>query len=112
MAGVITWNRLRELAAFRAQNGLAISLYIGFDPSAAGAIPNTAATKMNSLLDEAQKSTLADRGELTHDQKAGLQSDFERIRNFFANDLTAPARRDSPFSPPGSMRSGASTRSA
>ena len=33
MAGVITWNRLRELAAFRAQNGLAISLYIGFDPS-------------------------------------------------------------------------------
>ena len=42
---------------------------------------------MNSLLDEAQKSTFADRGELTHDQKAGLQSDFERIRNFFANDF-------------------------
>ena len=87
MAGVITWNRLKELAAFRAENGLAISLYIGFDPSGAGTIPATAATKMNSLLDEAQKSTLADRGELTHDQKAGLQSDFERIRNFFTNDF-------------------------
>src|SRR3954453_21752627 len=87
MAGVIRWNRLPELAALRAENGLAISLYIGFDPSAAGTIPNTAATKMNSLLDEAQKSTLADRSELTHDQKAGLQSDFERIRNFFANDF-------------------------
>ena len=87
MAGVITWNRLRELAAFRAENGLAISLYIGFDPSAAGTIPNTATTKMNSLLDGAQKSTFADRSELTHDQKAGLQSDFERIRNFFADDF-------------------------
>jgi peptide chain release factor subunit 1 len=87
MAGVITWNRLKELAAFRAQNGLAISLYIGFDPSGAGTIPATAATKMNSLLDEAQKSTFADRRELTHDQKAGLHSDFERIRNFFANDF-------------------------
>jgi len=87
MAGVITWSRLRELAAFRAENGLAISLYIGFDPSAAGTLPNTAATKMNSLLDEAQKSTLADRGELTHDEKTGLHSDFERIRNFFANDF-------------------------
>src|SRR3954464_6840232 len=87
MGGVITWNRLRELAAFRAENGLAISLYIGFDPSTAGAGSNTAAIKMNSLLDGAQKSTLADRGELTHDQKAGLHSDFERIRNFFANDF-------------------------
>ena len=86
MAGVITWNRLRELAALRAENGLAISLYIGFDPSVAATTP-TAATKMNSLLDVAQRSTLADRGELTHDQKAGLQSDFERIRDFFANDF-------------------------
>ncbi len=87
MAGVITWSRLKELAAFRAENGLAISLYIGLDPSGAGTIPATATTKMNSLLDEAQKSTFADRGELTHDQKAGLQSDFERIRNFFTNDF-------------------------
>src|SRR5262249_26375734 len=73
--------------AFRAENGLAISLFIGFDPSTAGTIPNTASTKLNSLLDEAHKSTLADRGELTHDQKAGLQSDFERIRNFFTSDF-------------------------
>jgi len=86
MAGVITWNRLRELAAFRAENGLAISLYIGFDPSTAGTIP-TVATKMNSLLDEAQKSVLAGRGELTHDEKLGLQSDFERIRDFLTNDF-------------------------
>ena len=86
MAGVITWNRLRELAAFRAQKGLAISLYLGFDSSTAGTIPG-AATKINSLLDEAQKSAFATRDDLTHDQKRGLQSDFERIRNYLANDF-------------------------
>jgi peptide chain release factor subunit 1 len=87
MAGVITWNRLRELAGFRAENGLAISLYIGFDPSAAGTIPTTVSTKLNSLLDAAQKLTFADRGELTHDEKRGLHSDFERIRDFLTNDF-------------------------
>jgi len=86
MAGVITWNRLRELAAFRAENGLAISLYIGFDPGTAGTIPSVT-TKLNSLLDEAQKSALAGRGELAHDEKLGLQSDFERIRDFLTNDF-------------------------
>jgi len=84
MAGVITWNRLRELAAFRAQNGLAISLYLGFE---AGTVAPVAATKINSLLDEAQKSTVATRSDLTHDQKGGLQADFDRIRNYLANDF-------------------------
>ena len=39
MAGAITWNRLRELAAFRAQNGLAISLFLGFQPETTGTTP-------------------------------------------------------------------------
>jgi peptide chain release factor subunit 1 len=86
MVGVITWNRLRELAAFRAQKGLAISLYIGFDPRTVATIPS-AMTKINSMLDEAQKSAFATRGELTHDQKRGLQSDLERIRNYLTNDF-------------------------
>lgn len=85
MTGVINWNRLRELAAFRAENGLAISLYLGFDSTAA-TLP-AVATKINSLLDEAQKSTLATRSDLTHDQKGGLHADFGRIRNFLANDF-------------------------
>src|SRR5437773_5531356 len=86
MAGVVTWNRLRELAAFRAQKGLAVSLYLGLDPGSAGTIPG-AATKINSLLDEAQKSAFANRDELTHDQKRGLQSDFELIRDYLTNDF-------------------------
>jgi len=89
MAGVITWNRLRELAAFRAQNGLAISLYLGLDPTTAATVPDLT-TKLNSLLDEAQKSTLANRNELTHDQKRGLQSDLERVRNYLTNDFDRP----------------------
>ncbi len=86
MAGVITWNRLKELAAFRAQKGLAISLYVGFDPSTAATMP-AAATKINSLLDEAHKSAVATRSELTHDQKLGLQYDLDRTRSYLENDF-------------------------
>src|SRR3954469_19936191 len=86
MAGGVTWNRLRELAAFRASNSLAISLFVGLDPTT---VPTTAdvATKLNSRLDEAHKTAVATRADLSHDQKVGLQSDFERIRDFFANDF-------------------------
>ena len=86
MAGAITWDRLKELASFRAQNGLAISLFLGFEPEMTGTTPG-AATKINSLLDEAHKSTFGSRGDLTHDQKRGVQSDFERIRSYLANDF-------------------------
>ena len=81
MTGTVTTERLRELAAFRVEQGCAISLYLGFDPSTSATIP-AASVKFNSLLDEAQKSAFATRRELTHDQKLGLQSDFDRIRTF------------------------------
>jgi peptide chain release factor subunit 1 len=86
MAGTVTSERLRELAAFRVEQGCAISLYLGFDPSTAATIP-AAQAKINSLLDEAQKSAFANRGELTHDQKGGLQADFDRIRKFLVEDF-------------------------
>jgi len=86
MAGSVTSDRLRELAAFRVELGCAISLYLGFDPSTAATIP-AAQAKINSLLDEAQKSAFANRGELTHDQRGGLQADFDRIRKFLTEDF-------------------------
>jgi peptide chain release factor subunit 1 len=86
MAAVVTSNRLRELSAFRAQKGLAISLYLGLDPSTTPTIPDVA-TKIKSLLDEAQKTAFAARGELSHELKRGLESDFERIRTFFTSDF-------------------------
>jgi peptide chain release factor subunit 1 len=86
MAGVVTANRLKELASFRAQKGLALSLYLGFDPSTAATIPDVS-TKINALMDEAQKAVEARREELAHDQKRGVQEDLERIRTYLANDF-------------------------
>jgi peptide chain release factor subunit 1 len=86
MAGMVTAERLRELAAFRVEQGCAISLYVGFEPSTSSTIP-AAHVKINSLVDEAQKSAFATRGELTHDQKLGLQADFDRIRTFLSEEL-------------------------
>src|SRR5260370_2006877 len=86
MTGTVTSSRLRELAAFRAESGCAISLYLGFDPSTVPTIPD-AFTKINSLTDEAQKSAFANRSELTHEQKVGLQGDFERIRRFLTEEF-------------------------
>jgi peptide chain release factor subunit 1 len=86
MTGTVTSSRLRELAEFRAESGCAISLYLGFDPSTVPTIPD-AFTKINSLTDEAQKSAFANRSELTHEQKVGLQGDFERIRRFLTEEF-------------------------
>jgi peptide chain release factor subunit 1 len=79
--GSITWDLLRELAGFRARRGCAVSLYVGFDPSTSPTIPDVK-TKLNSLLDEAQKSHEATRSDLGREQKQGLQTDFERIRRW------------------------------
>ena len=54
MAGTVTWERLRELAAFRAESGCAISLYLNLDPSVAPTAGD-AATRINSLLAEGEK---------------------------------------------------------
>jgi peptide chain release factor subunit 1 len=85
--GTVSWERLRELAGFRAEHGCAISFYIGFDPSTSPTIPD-AMTKINSLLDEAQKSGAATRRDLTHDQKLGLQQDFDRLRRWLTSEFT------------------------
>ena len=86
MAESVTWEGLRELADFRAEKGCAISLYVDLDPSI---VPTAgdADTRFNSLLSEAERSTGAKDGGLTHDQRGGLKADFERIREYFENDF-------------------------
>jgi peptide chain release factor subunit 1 len=86
MASVVTSNRLRELAGFRAEHGCAISLYLGLAPSAGVTVPDYL-TRVNSLLDQAQKSAFAARADLSHDQKAGLERDFGRIRSFLSDEF-------------------------
>ena len=80
MAANATTDVLRELAGFRASKGLAISLYVALDPSAA-INPGDVQTRAHSLLSEARSEVDADG--LSHDQREALKADFERIDEFF-----------------------------
>jgi peptide chain release factor subunit 1 len=86
MASTVTWDRLRELARFRAQNGCAISLYLDLDPTVTPT-PGDAATRVNALIDEVERSEAARRPDLTHEQKQGVRKDVERLRTFFENEF-------------------------
>jgi len=86
MARTITWDELRDLAGFEAEKGCAISLYLGLDPTLTPT-PADAATRLHSLLDEAAKGESANRRDLTHDQRVGLRTDFERIRDFYSREF-------------------------
>jgi peptide chain release factor subunit 1 len=86
MARTITWDELRDLAGFEAEKGCAISLYLGLDPTLTPT-PADAVTRLHSLLDEAAKGESANRRDLTHDQRVGLRTDFERIRDFYSREF-------------------------
>jgi peptide chain release factor subunit 1 len=89
VAGSVTWERLRQLAAFRAELGCATSLFLNLDPSEVPT-PTDAQTRMNALLASAEK---VDRTELTHDQRQGLKADFRRIADWFDNDFSREGAR-------------------
>ena len=86
MATTVTWDGLRDLAGFRAQSGCAISLNLDLDPSVTPTAAD-AATRVNALLDEIERSEAARRPELTHEQKEGLRNDVQRLREFFAQEF-------------------------
>jgi peptide subunit release factor 1 (eRF1) len=81
MARTVTWDELRDLAGFEAENGYAISVYLDLDPSL---VPTAgdAHTRLNSLLDGAAKDGSRER-ELTHQQRLALRDDLDRIRRWF-----------------------------
>jgi len=89
MADTVTWPQLRELAAFRATNGCAISLYVNLDPSE---VPTAAdaQSRVNALLNSAEKT---DRSDLTHDQRGALKADLERIERWFDDDFERDGSR-------------------
>jgi peptide chain release factor subunit 1 len=92
MAGTVSWERLRELAGFRVAKGCAITLYLNLDPSTTATAGETG-TRINSLLDEAEKSEAANRRDLTHEERLGIKADFDRIRAFFENDFSRDGAR-------------------
>lgn len=92
MASTVTWNGLRDLARFRAQNGCAISLYLDLDPSVSPTVAD-AASRVNALIDEVERSEAARRPDLTHEQKQGLREDVGRLRRFFDHEFSREGAR-------------------
>jgi peptide chain release factor subunit 1 len=86
VTSTVTWNSLRDLAGFRAQNGCAISLYLDLDPHNTPTAA-TADTRVNALIDEVERSEAARRPELTHEQKEGLRGDVRRLRDYFEQEF-------------------------
>ena len=87
MAATVTWEGLRDLAAFRASNGCAISVYLDLDPSVSPTA-DAVDTRVNALLDEIERSEAANRAELTHEQKQGLHDDVARLHKFFDEEFS------------------------
>lgn len=86
MAGTITWEQLRELAAFRATHGCAVSLYVGLDPSTvptAGAL----ASHTRSLLASAERQLDEQSASLSRDERQALGRDLERIGAWFESEF-------------------------
>ena len=87
MAGSITWEQLRELAAFRARHGCVVSIYVGLDPSI---VPTAGdlASHTRSLLARADRQLDEQRATLTHDERKALARDLERIERWFGSEFS------------------------
>jgi peptide chain release factor subunit 1 len=90
MAASVSWDRLRELAGFRAEKGCAISLYLNLDPRVAPTVGDVQ-SRVRSLLDHAGRAT--ERSELAHDQRVALRSDLERIRDYVEREFDRDGAR-------------------
>jgi peptide chain release factor subunit 1 len=86
VAESITWDQLRELAAFRSAHDSAISLYVGVDPSI---VPTgrDLASHTRSLLDSAERELKEQRGELSHEERMALERDLDRIASWFGSEF-------------------------
>jgi peptide chain release factor subunit 1 len=79
MATVVTEGLLRELAAFRAENGCAISIYVDFDTYATPTVPSEK-SKFHSRVDEAKKLADARARDRGRECRYALEADFQRIK--------------------------------
>lgn len=77
---------LRELAAFRAQNSCAVSLYLDLDPSL---VPTSAEldARLDALLSDASRFRKLDGEDLTHEESRLLQGDLDRIGRYFDEEF-------------------------
>jgi peptide subunit release factor 1 (eRF1) len=84
MPTTIDWDALRDLAAFRAERGRALSLYLDLDPRVAPTVGDVQ-TRVNSLLDQAARA--AGGAALAHEQKEGLKADLDRVRRYLDGEF-------------------------
>ena len=87
VAGTITWEQLRELTAFRARLGSAVSLYVGLDPSIVPTVGDLA-SHTRSLLARAERQVEEQRAMLSHDERKALARDLERIEDWFGGEFS------------------------
>ena len=92
MAGSITWEQLRDLAAFRTEQGCAISLYLGLDPRDVPTAGDLAA-RTRAVLSHAEHQFEERRNTLTHDERAALKADLERLAGWFETEFSRDGSR-------------------
>jgi peptide chain release factor subunit 1 len=87
VAGPITWEQLRELAAFRAKHGCAVSLYVGLDPST---VPTAGdlASHTRSLIARAERQLGEQSSSLSPEERKALARDIERIDAWFSSEFS------------------------
>ncbi|MGZ4410792.1 MAG: baeRF10 domain-containing protein [Gaiellaceae bacterium] len=83
----VSLNALRELAAFRADNGCAVSLYLNLDPHEV-LTGSAMASRVRSLLSEGERRHVDGRNDLSHEARVALKADFTRIQQFFDEDFS------------------------
>jgi peptide chain release factor subunit 1 len=83
----VSLSALRHLAAFRADNGCAVSLYLNLDPHL---VPTASAlaSRVRSLLGEGERRHLDGRTDLSHEERLALKADFERIERYLGEEFS------------------------
>src|SRR5579859_245365 len=84
MTITVTPNLLRDLAAFRARNRSALSLYVDLDPSVTATTPDVDG-KFRARLNEAEK--MVEELELERDCRLALRGDVERVREWWDEEF-------------------------
>ena len=82
MAGMVSWEQLRELAGFRAAQGCAVSVYLDLDPSQVPTAPDVE-VRVNSLIRRAERLVEERKGGLSREAREALKSDLQRIGTWF-----------------------------
>src|SRR3954453_8113677 len=91
MAEPITQARLRALAAVHPDQGRVLSVFLNLDPTEF-ATPSARSSAITSVMTAATHKVEANEG-LTHDERAALFDDVERVREVLLSDVASNGTR-------------------